>query len=58
MQKVVDTVDQLGGWQPMPEPPKVKKKYSGIGGKMSITDDELRALMKKKFATLLTLCSS
>ncbi|CAD7971754.1 unnamed protein product [Amoebophrya sp. A25] len=56
--KVLETVNQLGGWEAVPEPPKPKRKYSGVGGKMSISDDELRLLMKKKFATLLTAFKS
>ncbi|CAD7937081.1 unnamed protein product [Amoebophrya sp. A120] len=56
--KILETVEQMGGWHPVAEVPKPKKKYKGIGGKMSITDEELRALMKKKFATLMTAFKS
>eukprot|EP00392_Amoebophrya_sp_AT5.2_P011030 g11105.t1 len=56
--KILETVDQMGGWHPVAEVPKPKKKYKGVGGKMSISDEELRALMKKKFATLMTAFKS
>lgn len=40
---------KLGGWEPLPEVKKVERKYAT--GKL--TDDELRAMVKKKFGSII-----
>jgi len=56
--KIVEAVDQIGGWEPVQLQPKKKVEYAGVKGKMEVSDDELRQLMKKKFCTLLAAFKS
>jgi len=56
-ERINDIVNkQLGGWEeeeaPVDEAPK--KRYTGVGGKQSVTDDELRKLIKDKFKTIIS----
>ena len=39
-------------------PPPKPRVYAGVGGKLEVTDDELRAIMKKKFCTLIAAFKS
>lgn len=51
--RIAATVDsKLSGWTAPKKEVKIKKKYAGVDGKLQITDDELRALLKKKCQTL------
>lgn len=53
--EIADVVEKsLGGWDPEPEEEQEapRRQYTGIGGKQNVTDEELRALLKGKFSTL------
>eukprot|EP00746_Dinoflagellata_sp_MGD_P042035 gnl/MRDRNA2_/MRDRNA2_20173_c0_seq1.p1 gnl/MRDRNA2_/MRDRNA2_20173_c0~~gnl/MRDRNA2_/MRDRNA2_20173_c0_seq1.p1 ORF type:complete len:594 (+),score=121.56 gnl/MRDRNA2_/MRDRNA2_20173_c0_seq1:72-1784(+) len=53
-ERIIERVERdLGGWEEAEEE-TTKKVYTGIGGKKEVTDDELRALIKAKFQTIVS----
>jgi Ca2+-binding EF-hand superfamily protein len=51
------TVESLGGWEADvadEKPPRPPRQYSGVNGKQTVTDDELRKVIKSKFSTIVS----